>query len=113
MSKEWLKIEVAHRVSKTASDAFWSFGKKWFHNLFETKTRQRETKKTPDFVHIRRGLYSRFVPEIHMEIAYEHLETGEITVLESSVTPKRQFPSNEYRKIWEMASVEVKLFLFI
>ena len=108
LSKEWLTTEVHHRVSKTASDAFWALAKKWFHKLFTVKKIQKVTRKTPDFVHIRRRLYLDYVPPIKMDLGYRNKEIGEISVLENTlVTPKSQFPRHQFDKIFEIGHVEV------
>ena len=107
-SKEWHKVELTHHVSKAATDAFWKLGKEWFHNLLETKSIQGVRRKTPDFVHLRRGLLNDYVPPVHLEIGYQHKQTGEITVIEDTlVTPRNRFPCHEYDKVWEIANVEV------
>ena len=107
LSKEWLKVEVNHNVSKVSSACFWDVAKSWFHRMFVAKQRQQIKRKTPSFVHIRRKLDRDSVPPIDMEIAYKHKETGDLTVVRDSVTPKSQFPPNEYRKVWEVGTVQV------
>lgn len=113
ISKEWLKIELTHRVSKTASNLLWQLGKEWFHRLFTVKAFQKVKRKTPSFAHIRQQMYRQFVPPIRMEIGYKHRENGVTTVLENTLsTPKSDYPSHEYDKMWEIAHVEVtKVFL--
>ena len=108
LCKEWLKVEANHKVSKVATDAFWSLGKEWFHRMFVAKNQQRVKKKTPCFPHIRRTLDKKYVPPIKMSIAYKHNESGEVTVVEDTlVTPRNRFPSNQYKKMWEIAHVQV------
>ena len=114
MSKEWLELELTHRVSKTASDAFWNFGKEWFPKLFKTKTIQKVRRKTPGFTHLRRRMYDQYVPNVKMEFGFKHKETGAITVVKDvSVAPVSRFPRHEYEKLWEIAKVEVNTFYFI
>ena len=110
LSKEWLKIEVNHDVSKTGTDAFWVLAKTWFHRLFTSKTAQRIRRKTPSFTHIRKKFYNNHVPPVHMEIAFQHKESGALTIVEDTLTtPKTRFPPHEFHKLWEIAHVEVNL----
>ena len=114
LSKEWLDTELDHTVSKTASDAFWAVGKKWFHKLFSTKALQNVRRKTPTFTHIRRQLYDKWTPPVKMEFGFKHKDTGAYTVVEDSeVTPKTRFPANEYDKMWEIAYVEVRFNFYL
>ena len=113
LSREWLKVELRHKVSKVASNSLWALGKAWFHRLFTTKQLQNVRKKTPAFPHIRRTLYKDLVPPVKMTIAYKHKESETITVVEDVlVTPKKQFPPHQYKKLWEISRVEVKHNLF-
>ena len=112
LSKEWLKVELAHRVSKVASEEFWSLAKKWFHKLFTTKKVQKVTRKTPSFPHLRRRMYDNSVPPIHMEFGFLEKDTGDLTIVEDTpITPKKQFPPHRFQKIWEIAHVKVTLFV--
>ena len=99
-------IEISHRVSKTASNAFWKLAHKWFHRLFTAKKQQLLKKKVPQFAHLRRKMYAA-LPKIHLEIGYVHKETGELTVIHTSVTPRSKFPPDKYQKVYEIASVNV------
>lgn len=108
LSKQWIDTEISHRVSKTASDAFWKLGKKWFHKLFQTKAAQGVRRKTPDFTQIRRRLYIEYVPPIKMDICYEDRENGALSIIQDTlVTPKSQFPPHRFTKVWEIGKVEV------
>ena len=111
LSKEWIKVEIEHRVSHVASEAFWELGKKWFNRLFNAKKAQKITKKTPSFVHIRRQLHLDYVPPVRMDLGYLDTETGEVVIVEDSpITPKKEFPSPRFQKMWEIGHVKVKIF---
>ena len=107
--KQWMDIELKHDVSKVASEAFWSLSKTWFHRMFQAKENQNVRRKTPNFVHIRRQLHKQHVPPIHMEFAFQHKETGQITFAQDAITPRARFPHHEFFKLWEIAHVEVKI----
>lgn len=113
LSKEWMDNEVHHDVSQAASDSFFEIAKKWFFKLICAKQREGLAVKTPGFPHIRRKMYEEKVPKISLKIAYMHKETQVITVkddLES--TPTSQFPPSQYQKLFEIASVKVKIQLY-
>ena len=107
LSKEWLEAEMNHRVSKTASNKMWNIARTWFHRMYRAKEAQNIRRKTPSFAHIRKKMHEDYVPNINMTIAYKHKETGEITMVEDSVTPVSRFPPNLYSKIYEIAEVKV------
>ena len=120
VSKEWVKNELDHNVSKVASQEMWKLAKTWFHRLFLAKETQNVTRKTPSITHLRRKMYDKYVPPIKMQFGYENKETGEVTVVDDTeVTPRARFPPNQYRKLWEIAHLEVMflkstvLFIFL
>ena len=55
-------------------------------------------------------LNRRHVPRISLDYAFEHKETGEITVLkDQEISPQFQFPSSTYNKLYETASIKASL----
>ena len=95
-------------MSKEASNSFFELGKKWFFDLFEAKARQGISSKTPQFVHLRRMMYKKYVPKVYLEISYMMKSTKEITTLRDlESTPLSRFPPNEYKKLYEIAYVKV------
>ena len=113
LSKEWLTIELDHRVSKVASEAMWDLAKTWFHKLFTVKAAQGVGRKTPSFIHTRRMLYKDYVPTVRMELGYLDKQSGDLTIVEDTpITPKSRFPSHRYQKLWEIAHVKVTSFTF-
>lgn len=77
--------------------------------LLEAKRRQEVTRKIPQFHQIRKTLTKKNTPEINLKIAYKCKETNEVTVVEDTVTPKSRFPSQEYDKMYEIATVKVNI----
>ena len=110
LCKEWLNIEVDHRVSKVASEAFWSLAKTWFHLMFKAKEIEKNNRKTPSFVHIRRQFHKKYVPPITLKFGFKDKETGAVSIVHDTVTPKNRFPPNRFEKLWEVASVQVFIF---
>ena len=108
LTKEWMKVELNHNISKVASETLWTLAKTWFPRLFRAKEMQDIRRKTTSFVHIRRQMNIQFVPRITMKFAFENKETGVMTIVnDSEVTPKSRFPPNLFQKVWEIASIEV------
>ena len=104
-------IEINHKVSKEGSNQFWSLANEMFHSLYVA--RGNSGKKVPQFNHLRNKLNDSKVPPIHMEIGYKSKETGEITVVEDATTnPVSRFPPCNYRRLYEIVSVDVSKFQF-
>ena len=105
-------MEGKHRISKTASEEFWELAKSGFVKLSETRNRQFITKKIPKFRTVRDNIYEDRVPKIHMSVAYQHKDTGDIIVMEDlESTPRSRFPPTTYSKLYETAKVKVFLIL--
>ena len=73
----------------------------------EAKKAEQVKKKVPQFSQIRLGLHKDHTPEVTMELGYLKKETGEITLVEDTKTPKSQFPPHLYEKLFEVATVKV------
>lgn len=57
--------------------------------------------------HLRRKLYAAELPPVHLQIAYESKEDGEITVVDAESTPISRFPPSTHRRIYDIAYVKV------
>ena len=60
LCKDWILIEVSHRVSKEASSQYWKLANQMFHHLYNTKGNIR--RKIPQLPHLRRKVYNDNVP---------------------------------------------------
>lgn len=101
-------LELRHHVSKTASNEFWSTAVKLLPKLTEAKRIAESRKKIPKFRSIRDKIYKENVPEISLEVAYEHKETGDIIILQDlEKTPVSKFPPSTYKKLYETVRVKV------
>lgn len=105
LKSNWLSAELQHCVSKTASDTFWRLGLQHFSTLQGAPGR---TRKTPQFKTIRRNMYSDFLPDIELEIAYRDKGSGEITVVKDAITPLKRFSPSKYDKLYEIGTVKVR-----
>ena len=83
------------------------------HKLFLAKEREGVVKNVPQFVHIRRLLYDKKVPDISLDVSYLNKETGESILLEDlkKMPPSSAFPPETYIKQYEIASVKVNTLL--
>ena len=98
-----------HRVSKSASEDFWRLASREFPKLSRARTDEMVYKKIPQFQILRKNLYKAHVPPISLKIAYQDLDTDEITVVEGQKTPVSQFSPSKYRKLYEIATVKVSI----
>lgn len=110
LSEKWITTELKHRVSKAAAEEFWSVGVQGLHKLHRAKVRERICRPTTGFVSLRKSVYSECVPPIQMQTTYQHKESDEIFTVGPENATLAQFPSTEYNKIMEVASVDVSLF---
>ena len=106
LSKEWLLLELRHRVSKAASNDFWDLACSKFHNLMETKIAEMVYKKVPKFQNQRKKLFSMHIPKINLSIGYKDKTTNEVIVVEAEKTPVSYSPS-DFIKLFEVATVKV------
>lgn len=107
-SKEWMLNQLHHKVSKEASSSFWNISAKWMFALTSSFLNEKK-KKFPKFTHIRRKFLKQNVPEISLETAYIHKESQEFRIVcDTEKVPVRQFPPDEYEKVFEIASVKVQ-----
>ena len=67
LSELWIQLEITHRVSQTASDAFWKLGLKCFPDLLNAKKVQDVKRKVPQFQQQRIKLYDGNVPKVRMD----------------------------------------------
>ena len=102
LAKQWLLIELQHNISKTASNLLWTLALKMVPMLPQTK------KKPPGFPHLRRKLYQNNLPPIKLSFGFEHKATGQLHYVQQETTPLSKYPSSQYRKLYEIATIQVK-----
>ena len=103
LKSQWLLSEIQHSVSKSASEAFWRLSMEHIPKLENFRKR----KKNQQFKSIRRKMYDDLLPSVDMEIAYRNTATGEIRIVKDSITPRKEFPANEYEKLYEIGTLKV------
>ena len=65
----------------------------------------------PQFGHLRDNLYKKKVPRVDMEIGYQSKEDGEISVVNGTSNPVSRYPPSTYRRLYEIASVDVSFII--
>lgn len=109
ISEKWIMVELKHRVSKAASEEFWDVAAEKFHDLQRAKIKDEVPRPIPKFVSLRNKLYKQKVPNIIVEEVYQHRESEEIISVGSNTkgpSPPK-YSSNEYLKLYEVATVKV------
>ena len=107
-TKDWMLLEVNHRVSNRGSNEFWSLAAKTFPRLLHAKELEGRTRKIPGFRSIRKHLHKKHIPEILMDVGYEVKATGDLIILNDLHTiPVKKFPPSKYKKLYETAKVKV------
>ena len=111
IAEKWILVEMNHTVSKAASNEFWKIATSLIPHLFTTKSQLKITRKTPQFIHLRRKLYKQFLPKIHRTTAYQ--EDGSDDIVEVPEDRQADFIlTDSHHKIYETASVKVILIFF-
>ena len=106
--KDWILVEIEHRVSKKASNEFWRLSNTMFHQMYIAKGNRG--RSIPQISHLREKLYKDYVPPVHMDVGYESKDNGDVTVLKDiSSIPVSKFPPSQFRKLYEIAYVDVSI----
>ena len=107
LAEKWLLIEINHAVSKEGSNLFWELANNLFHRLYVAKG--DGGRKIPQFSQLRNNLYDNMTPTVHMKIAYQSKESGEVTEVDDVTSiPVSRFPPSTYKRLYEIASVNVR-----
>lgn len=110
LSEDWVILEGKHRVSKRASNEFWSLASSSFNKLYEAKEIAGIKQKIPGVRSVRQQIYRDNVPKIVMEVCYEVKATGDMIILNDLENiPVKKFPPSTYRKLYETAKVSVSI----
>ena len=103
LKSRWILTENTHFVSKSGSEAFWKLGLEFFTKLTNAHGKR---KKTPMFKTIRRQIYND-LPAIDLKIAYKNRTSGEVVIVNDTVTPIKRFPPSKFDKLYEVATIQV------
>ena len=108
LKKDWLSIELDHKVSHTCSEEFWKLALKLMPPLIQSKKEQQIRRKVPQFAQIRKQMYDDLSPEVTMEVGYVEKQTGEMHIVKDDKTQTNNFPPSQFIKQYEISSVKVK-----
>lgn len=110
-SKQWSQIQLTHHVSITASNSFWNLGFKYIGALQNIKEQERNNRKIPQFVHVRRCLYKDYCPDVKMSFAFLNTSDGSIVHVSDDHNPVNKYERDpKYKKLYEEAHIEVNLY---
>ena len=77
-----------------------------FHPMYVSKG--EGGRKIPQISHLREKLSDTKVPPVWMEIGYQNKDDGEVTVVKDVEScPVSRFPPSTYKRLYEVASVDV------
>ena len=114
LSMKWLSIHLLHNVSLTATYAFWKLALSTMPLLMQLKRVEDVTRKTPQFVQLRKKLYANYCPNIHLDFHYQKSNEEPIVIKSASKNPVKEIERNpEYKKQCESAHIKVTLTLLI
>ena len=105
MSKKWLFTQLHHKVSATATDAFWKIALQFWPKIIESKVKEDIKKKTPLFQNQRKILYKNECPRVEMTFVYKNVRDGSLKKISSTSTPK--VDDRDYVKLYEEAHIKV------
>ena len=102
LAKEWMLLELTHRVSKTATDAFWKLAT----TTFTQKLGIAKVPKIPTFRTLRTHIQRTMLPKITITTCYKD-ENGELQQDVQETTRVSKFPAKHFEKQYRIASVKV------
>ena len=107
LSIKWLSVHLTHNVSLEATYEFWKIALLCMPLLVQYKEEEEITRKTPQFVHLRRKLYDELCPKVYMDFEYTNKSTNEtIHITSAKKTPVKTYQRNpDYIKKFEAAHI--------
>ena len=82
-----------------------------FHQMYVAKGNRG--RKIPQLSHLRQKMYDDRIPPVKMDVGFQEKGSGDITVLKGvSHIPVSRFPTNQYRRLYEIGYVDVSNFIF-
>ena len=111
----WVVATVSHNISVQGASHLWKIAFQWIGKIFEQKSCENNSKKVPQFPHLRRKIIESKSPKIVIQLGFKNLETGNIESPEpSNVAHLKEYSDiTKYQKCYEITSVSVKSVLQI
>ena len=107
-SKEWLHAHLTHNVSLAASNIFWQLSFNFVSKIQSLRASEGINRKIPQFLQVRKNMYTDICPQVHMSFAFLNKNDGSIIHVDANQTPLRQYERDPlYQKLYEEAHIEV------
>ena len=110
-SNQWLHTHLTHHVSLAASNQFWQLAFKFVSNIEDLKHQENNSRKIPQFLQVRKNIYTDNCPKVTMTFAYLNKNDQSIIHVNVDQTPINDFDRNpQFQKLYEEAHVDVRIF---
>ena len=107
ITKKWLLIQLTHNVSAAATNSFWDAAFDSIPMLNAAKGRWQSDKDVPGFINLRRKLYTKICPQVHMKFVYLKKSTNSIETVHCTKDPGKRYPKSQFMKLFEEAHIKV------
>ena len=106
----WVVATVSHNISVQGASYLWKLAFQWIGRIFEKRNQENNSKKMPQFPHLRRKIIDNKSPAVVIQLGFKNLETGNIESPEpSNVAHLKQYSDvTKFRKSYEITSVPLK-----
>ena len=110
LGKVWIETTVRHNVSIEGASHLWRLAFKFMGKILNKKEADGDTRKLPQFKHLRRKIMNKCVPPVKIRMAYLNLETGmEEHPPPSEIGPHKAYSDvTKYEKLYEISSVSIR-----
>ena len=108
--KIWIEATVRHNISIDGAAYLWRTTFKWIEKILQKKKDSDNSRKHPQFKHLRRKIIADCLPPVKIRMAYLNLESNTEEYLPPSETgPHRAYSDvSKYQKLYEITSVSVR-----
>ena len=114
LSRDWLHAQLTHHVSLAAAKSFWQTAMKYIPEMMELKAQERNTRKIPQFLQVRKNIYEEAAPVVTMNFAFLNKNDGSITHARVNHTPLNMYQRDpRYKKLYEEAHIEVIYYISV
>ena len=110
LGKIWSEATVRHNISIEGASYLWRTAFKCIGKILKKKEDIGNTRKLPQFKHLRRKIMDKSVPPVKIRLAYLNLETGlEEIPPPSLIGPHKAYSDvTKFQKLYEISSVSIR-----
>ena len=105
LKAKWILAETHHSVSKSASEHFWKIAVHFFPKLI--RAQPIKPKKIVQFKTIRNQMHDDLIPLIDLKFCFKNKLTGQIKMVNNTITPVKDYPPDKFEKQYEISTVKV------